>query len=465
VLGGRDCIGVMPTGAGKSLTYQIPARILPGTVLVVSPLISLMKDQVDALERVGFRATVLNSTLDGSTRRDRLARLRRAEYELVYVAPEGLEGGLRDALAGMRVSLVAVDEAHCISEWGHDFRPAYRRLCGLKQQLGSPPILALTATATRPVVRDIMRQLGMVKPDGFKGAFFRPNLRLTVHKKGDGRGSRKDLLAFARRRRGETGIVYTLSRRNVESLAGFLRAAGVRAAPYHAGLEDAVRARHQDAFARDEVDVVVATIAFGMGIDKSNVRWVIHRELPRSIESWYQEIGRAGRDGLASDCVLLYSWADVVSHRALQESIEDPAARAAARRSSVAAFELADAPGCRWRNLVRHFDEAIESCATSCDVCRGETLVDLVRPGRSERATAAVAAAPDDALFERLRALRRALADAEGVPAYIVFSDAVLARMAAARPTDDAGLLAISGVGRAKLVRYGAAFLRVLRET
>jgi ATP-dependent DNA helicase RecQ len=465
VLGGRDCIGVMPTGAGKSLTYQIPARILPGTVLVVSPLISLMKDQVDALERVGFRATVLNSTLDGSTRRDRLARLRRGEYELVYVAPEGLEAGLRGALAGVRVSLVAVDEAHCISEWGHDFRPAYRRLCGLKQQLGSPPILALTATATRPVVRDIMRQLGMVKPDGFKGAFFRPNLRLTVHKKGDGRGSRKDLLAFARRRRGETGIVYTLSRRNVESLAGFLRAAGVRAVPYHAGLEDAVRARHQDAFARDEVDVVVATIAFGMGIDKSNVRWVIHRELPRSIESWYQEIGRAGRDGLASDCLLLYSWADVVSHRALQESIEDPAARAAARRSSVAAFELADAAGCRWRNLVRHFDETIESCATSCDVCRGETLVDLVRPGRSERATAAVAAAPDDALFERLRALRRALADAEGVPAYIVFSDAVLARMAAARPTDDAGLLAISGVGPAKLVRYGAAFLRVLRGT
>ena len=461
VLGGRDCIGVMPTGAGKSLTYQIPARILPGTGLVVSPLISLMKDQVDALERAGFRATVLNSTLDGPTRRDRLARLRRGEYELVYVAPEGLEAGLRGALAGVRVSLVAVDEAHCISEWGHDFRPAYRRLCGLKQQLGGPPILALTATATRPVVRDIMRQLGMVKPDGFKGSFFRPNLRLTVHKKGDGRGSRKDLLAFMRRRRGETGIVYTLSRRNVESLAAFLHDAGVRAVPYHAGLDDALRARHQDAFARDEVDVVVATIAFGMGIDKSNVRWVIHRELPRSIESWYQEIGRAGRDGLASDCVLLYSWADVVSHRALQESIEDPAARAAARRSSVAAFELADAPGCRWRNLVGHFDEPIEPCATSCDVCRGDTLVDLVRAAPAAVTTSA--AALDDALFERLRALRRALADAEGVPAYIVFSDAVLARMAAARPTDDAGLLAISGVGPAKLLRYGEAFLRVLR--
>jgi ATP-dependent DNA helicase RecQ len=461
VLAGRDCIGVMPTGAGKSLTYQIPARILPGTALVVSPLISLMKDQVDALTRAGFRATVLNSTLDPATRRDRLARLRRGEYELVYVAPEGLEGGLRHTLAGLRVTLVAVDEAHCISEWGHDFRPAYRRLCGLKQQLGGPPVLALTATATRPVVRDIMRQLGMVKPDGFKGAFFRPNLRLTVHKKGDGRGSRKDLVAFARARRGESGIVYTLSRRNVESLARSLCDAGIRAVPYHAGLEDAVRARHQEAFARDRVDVVVATVAFGMGIDKSNVRWVLHRELPRSIESWYQEIGRAGRDGLASDCVLLYSWADVVSHRALQERIEDAAARAAARRSSGAAFALADAAGCRWQNLVRHFDESIDPCGTSCDACRGETLLDLVRP---EPAAARHSAAPDGELFAQLRAVRRALADAEGVPAYVVFSDAVLARMATARPADEQALLAISGVGPTKLARYGDAFLRVLRQ-
>jgi ATP-dependent DNA helicase RecQ len=465
VLEGRDAIGVMPTGAGKSLTYQIPARILPGTVVVVSPLISLMKDQVDGLERAGFRATVLNSTLDWETRRDRLASLRRGEYELVYVAPEGLEGGLRQALAGVRVSLVAVDEAHCISEWGHDFRPAYRRLCGLKAELGGPPVLALTATATRPVVRDIIRQLGMVKPGGFKGSFFRSNLRLTLHKKGDGRGSRKDMLGFIRQRHGQTGIVYTLSRRNVESLAQFLASAGVRAVPYHAGLEDAVRTRHQDAFARDEVDVVVATIAFGMGIDKSNVRWIVHRELPRSIEGWYQEIGRAGRDGLPSDCVLLYSWADVIGHRAMQDAIADPAVRAAARRSSATAFELADAPGCRWRNLVRHFDETIEPCGDACDACRGTTLLDLVRAKPALRPGGPGGdALPDAALFERLRAVRRTLAEAEGVPAYIVFSDAVLARMAAERPTDESGLLAVSGVGPAKLARYGAAFLRVLRR-
>src|SRR5207249_2089749 len=369
VLGGRYCIGVMPTGAGTSLTFPLPARLLPGTVLVVSPLISLMKDQVDALTRNAFRATVINSTLDWETKRDRLRRLQAGEYELAYVAPEGLEGNLRGFLGGVNVSLVVVDEAHCISEWGHDFRPAYRKLKGLKQELGGIPILALTATATRRVVGDIIRQLGMVKPDGFKGSFCRPNLVLTAHKKGDGRGSRKDLLTWVRRRAGESGIIYTLSRRNVESLTDFLRAAGVRAVAYHAGLEDAVRERNQNALAR----------------------------------------------------------------------------------------------GCRWRNLVSYFDETIAACGASCDECRGVPFTDLVKPAKAAKAPAApapagaVEPAADGALFQRLRALRRALADAEGVPAYIVFSDAVLARMAAERPTDEAGLLAVAGVGPAKLARYGHA--------
>ncbi len=394
MLAGRDCIGVMPTGAGKSLTFQIPARLVPGTVLVVSPLISLMKDQVDALARNGFRATVINSTLDWETKRDRLRRLRAGEYELAYVAPEGLEGNLRGFLAGVNVSLVVVDEAHCISEWGHDFRPAYRKLKGLKQELGGIPILALTATATRRVVGDIIRQLGMVKPDGFKGSFFRPNLVLTAHKKGDGRGSRKDLLAWVRRRAGESGIIYALSRRNVESLTDFLRAAGVRAVPYHAGLDDAVRERNQNAFARDEVDVVVATIAFGMGIDKSNVRYVIHREMPRSIESYYQEIGRAGRDGLPADCLLLYSWADVLSHERFQDGIEDDEVQREARRKTRAMYELADAPGCRWRNLVSYLDETIAACGASCDECRGVPFVELGPPptARSSSACAPSAA-------------------------------------------------------------------------
>jgi len=485
VLAGRDCIGLMPTGAGKSLTYQIPARILPGTVLVVSPLISLMKDQVDALERTGFRATVLNSTLDPATRRDRLRRVRAGEYELVYVAPEGLEGSLRGLIGDVKVSLVAVDEAHCISEWGHDFRPAYRRLRGLKQELGGIPILALTATATRRVAGDIIRQLGMVKPGGFKGSFLRTNLVLSAHKKGDGRGSREDLLAWVRSRAGASGIVYGLTRKNVESLADYLRRGGVRVVPYHAGLDERLRAEHQERFARDEVDVVVATIAFGMGIDKSNVRYVIHREMPRSIESYYQEIGRAGRDGLESQCILLYSWADVLSHKRFQDGIADPTVRADAEQKSVAMFRLAEARGCRHRNLVSYFDALVGACGTACDQCRGTSAAELLRSaprrGLVQRATPARSgalvrdAAPaaraeprdapvDDELFERLRALRRRLADAEGVPAYIVFSDAVLARMAADRPRDEAGLLSISGVGPAKLERYGDAFLRVLRD-
>ena len=479
VVGGRDCIGVMPTGAGKSLTFQIPARILPGTVLVVSPLISLMKDQVDALTRYGFRATVLNSSIDYETRRDRLKRMRAGEYELVYVAPEGLEGSLRNLLADVRISLVVVDEAHCISEWGHDFRPAYRRLCGLKQELGGVPILALTATATRKVAGDIIRQLGMVKPDGFKGSFFRANLKLWAHKKGDGRGSREDLLGYVRRRAGESGIIYALSRKNVDALAGYLAARGVRALPYHAGLDEETRARHQEAFARDEVDVVVATIAFGMGIDKSNVRYVIHREMPRSIESYMQEIGRAGRDGCPSDCLLLYSWADVIAHERLQSTIEDPQLRAAARAKSKAMFELADAPGCRHQRLVAAFDDTIAPCGDACDQCLGVALGDELAASRARGAiasgksggsakpvtsTAAAMSAADAACFERLRVLRRSLADAEGVPAYIVFSDAVLARMATARPTDDATLLAVPGVGPAKLARYGEVFLRALRE-
>jgi ATP-dependent DNA helicase RecQ len=484
VLRGRDCIGVMPTGAGKSITFQIPAKILPGAVLVLSPLISLMKDQVDALVRLGFRATVLNSSVEWEERQRRLALLRRGELEIVYLAPEALEGSLRSVIAGCRISLVVVDEAHCISHWGHDFRPAYRKLQGLKQELGAIPVLALTATATRRVALDILRQLGMSKPEGYKGSFFRSNLQVTAVRKGTGRNVRDDLLGVVARHRGDSGIVYCMSRRAVEQTAAWLQHEGVRAAPYHGGMADIDRARAQDAFARDEVDVVVATVAFGMGIDKSNVRFVVHKDMPRSIEAWYQEIGRAGRDGEPSDCVLFYSWADVVAYDRFLDDIDDPALRDDTRRKTVDLFELVSRGACRHQALVGYFDETIAPCGGACDVCRGTgieaVVVPVARRGRDRprRGPAASAGAPsrldialaqlpagDDASqrFERLRALRKNLADAEGVPAYIVFSDAVLRQMAAAVPRTRAAMLLISGVGPVKLERYGDAFLELLR--
>jgi ATP-dependent DNA helicase RecQ len=500
VLAGRDCIGVMPTGAGKSLTFQVPAKILPGAVLVISPLISLMKDQVDGLVRLGFRAGTVNSSLPYEERRERLAAFRRGEIELLYLAPEALEGSLRNLIAGCPVSLVVVDEAHCISHWGHDFRPAYRKLAGLKQELGEIPVLALTATATRRVAGDIIQQLGMKKPDGFKGSFYRANLRITAVKKGEAkpaagparpaRNVRRDLLALLRTRRGESAIVYCMSRRSVESTAEFLAANGIKAAPYHAGLPDETRARNQDAFARDDLDVIVATIAFGMGIDKSNVRFVIHRDMPRSIEAWTQEIGRAGRDGLESDCVLLYSWADVIGYDGFLDEIEDQEVRGETRNKTIQMFRLADGRECRHRALARYFDETVAPCGTSCDVCRGEGIESLIaarsaarasggpravadarggfmgggreRAGAPEEIPVEPPGAEEEAAFQRLRGLRKRLADAEGVPAYIVFSDAVLRTMARRRPRTPAEMLRVPGVGPVKLERYGAAFLAEL---
>jgi ATP-dependent DNA helicase RecQ len=473
VLAGRDCIGLMPTGAGKSLTFQIPAKLLKGTVLVLSPLISLMKDQVDALERLGFRAALFNSTLDDVERTLILRKLRRGELELLYIAPEALSNSLRSIFSDSPISLVVVDEAHCISHWGHDFRPAYRQLRDLKSQLGDIPVLALTATATRRVALDIIRSLGMRKPAGYKGTFYRPNLRIIGQKKGDGRNTRRDILNVLRGHPNESGIVYCATRRAVDSLTEWLGSQGVSVLPYHAGLSDADRTRNQDAFARDSVNVVVATVAFGMGIDKSNVRFVVHRDMPRSIEAWYQEIGRAGRDGLPSDCVTFFSWADVVGYDAFLSDISDPELRDETRSKTVGLFRLLDRGNCRHQALCGYFDETISPCGHSCDRCLGRNLDDLFPRRAAAHAPSARSMTPSwqlsssDAeadVFERLRVLRREIADRENVPAYIVFSDAVLREMARRKPKSEIELRGISGVGPAKIARYGDVFLRALHQ-
>ncbi len=391
VLAGRDCVGVMPTGAGKSLTYQLPARLLGGTTLVISPLIALMKDQVDAMARAGLRATFLNSTLPPEERRARVAALRRGEVELLYAAPEGLEASVGSALSGLGLSLLAVDEAHCISAWGHDFRPAYRNLAGLKDRFGAP-VLALTATATREVTRDIAGQLGMVEPLLVTGSFLRTNLKLhAVKKGGDAPSSRDAILRLIKGRRRQSGIVYALGRKTVDGLAEFLADHGIRAAAYHAGLEPAERERVQDAFAAGAAEVVVATIAFGMGIDKADIRYVIHRDMPRSLEAYYQEIGRAGRDGEDSDCVLFYSWADVAALDRM--SGDDEQFAAMQRRQSRAMFRFADEPGCRHERLVGHFGEVASACGDACDACGLEPLVAEPRAGAARAASGTRSAA------------------------------------------------------------------------
>ena len=366
-LAGRDVFVLMPTGGGKSLCFQLPALMRNGLTIVVSPLISLMKDQVDALQTSGIPATYLNSTLDRTEAKTRWRGLHRGEYRMLYVAPERLmlDAFLERAL-NWDIAQLAIDEAHCISEWGHDFRPEYRELKRLRKHLPDVPIMALTATATERVRADIVKELKLRDPRCYVASFNRANLTYRIIPK---TAPYEQLMAFIRSRPNDSGIVYCASRKNTESLARNLNEDGIATKPYHAGLTTSERTKHQDAFLRDDVRVITATIAFGMGINKPNVRFVVHYDLPKNLESYYQETGRAGRDGLPSECVLLFSPSDVAKQLHFIEEKSESEARIA-RAQLRQMVNYAETRECRRKALLEYFGENFpERRCEGCDNC------------------------------------------------------------------------------------------------
>ncbi|MGK7397283.1 MAG: DNA helicase RecQ [Candidatus Cyclobacteriaceae bacterium M3_2C_046] len=366
ILNKTNTFVIMPTGAGKSLCYQLPAILQAGTAIVISPLIALMKNQVDQLNALGVNAQVLNSTLNKSEVNRVIDETLRGKVKLLYVAPESLNKEEYVAfLKRANISFVAIDEAHCISEWGHDFRPEYRRIKSIIGQIGDLPIIALTATATPKVQLDIHRNLQMEDADVFKSSFNRKNLYYEVRPK---QHTKKQLIRYIKEHKGKSGIVYCLSRKKVEEIAELLRVNDIKAAPYHAGMDSAVRIKNQDDFLNEEVDVIVATIAFGMGIDKPDVRFVIHYDTPKSLEGYYQETGRAGRDGLEGNCIMFYSYNDILK---LEKFNKDKSVTER-DNAKILLYEMsayAESSVCRRRQLLHYFGEKYEKDCGFCDNC------------------------------------------------------------------------------------------------
>jgi len=364
-LAGKDVFALLPTGGGKSLCFQLPALARDGLTVVVSPLIALMKDQVDALQASGIAATFLNSSLTQDESRNRLRGLHNGEFKLLYVAPERLMlSGFLEDLKRWNVQLIAIDEAHCISEWGHDFRPEYRQISQLRKHFPAVPFMALTATATGRVREDIVKHLQLREPKCYVASFNRPNLTYRVVAKNK---PFDQLFEFLRARPKESGIVYCLSRKATESVAERLNENGIRAKPYHAGLTPNERSEHQELFLRDNIRVVCATIAFGMGINKPNVRFVVHYDLPKNIEGYYQETGRAGRDGLPGECVLLFSPGDAVKQTTFIDEKPNPQEREIARKQLQQMVHYAECANCRRTELLAYFGE--EFSANDCGAC------------------------------------------------------------------------------------------------
>jgi len=574
IFASKDALVLMPTGGGKSVCFQIPAVTLPGTCVVVSPLISLMKDQVEGLRSNGISAAFINSAIDSREQLQVEEAFYSGQLNLLYVSPEKLvSGNFVSILKRGKINLFAIDEAHCISAWGHDFRPEYTQLGMLKQQFPHVPIVALTATADKLTRKDIVDQLKLDEPEVFIASFDRPNLSLEVR---PGLQRLQQIEDFIRKHPQQAGIIYTLSRKATEDIADKLKQKGFKAEAYHAGLSPDRRSKIQDLFINDNLQIVCATVAFGMGIDKSNVRWVIHYNLPKNLEGYYQEIGRAGRDGAKSDTLLFYSFADVSMLRDIIQNGENAGQNEIQLVKLERMQQYAESLACRRRILLAYFGENQSENCGNCDICRNppqsidgtviaqkalsavyrlqekvpmSMLIDVLRgSGRREiqqlgydtiktygagrdlsqwdwqhylmqlinlgylevaydaanvlRLTAASqevlfknrsvqlirptsykerqeeekAAAKvktqtqvkrerlRDELFEHLRQIRKEIAQKEGIPPYLIFSDATLEEMAYHKPHTEDAMLAVSGVGEKKLVQYGYRFIKAIRN-
>lgn len=471
VLTGKDALAVMPTGGGKSLCYQLPAVMLDGLTVVVSPLIALMEDQVRQLHELKIPAAFLNSTVAHNAYLAIQKCVRSGDVKLLYVAPETL---LRPEtlmlLQQSRLCCLAVDEAHCISEWGHDFRPDYRQLPQVRRRFPNAVCLALTATATARVRTDICQLLGIRSEGQFVASFNRPNLFLRVEPREKGL---PQTLAFLERHRGESGIIYCATRKQVDGLALDLKANGWPALAYHAGMEDALRRENQTRFTNNEVPVMVATIAFGMGINKSNIRFVLHYNLPKDLESYYQEIGRAGRDGKPSECLLLFSRKDATTVRRF--IAHGAATECAGREERLnALMGFAEARQCRRIPLLAYFGEASAKSCGACDNCRttpalaaskkeSAIVIPIMDKTRRRRRDPGCES-PHPELFQRLRELRKRLAEEEGVAPFVIFWDSMLLEMTASLPRDERAFCAVKGVGPGKLAKYGVHFIAAIDQ-
>lgn len=464
IMDGGDALVLMPTGGGKSLCYQIPAIRRHGVGVVVSPLIALMQDQVDALRKLGVRAAYLNSTLDGQVVIDTEQRVLRGEIDLIYVSPERV---LKKSFAAIldqlyrtgSLALFAIDEAHCISQWGHDFRPDYRRLSQLHERYPNVPRIALTATADDRTRREIASQLCLDDAPAFVSSFDRPNICYSVVQRGN---RHQQLINFMGGHRHEAGIVYCMTRDDVEETALWLNGNGINALPYHAGLVPAVRKKNQDRFLREDGMVMVATNAFGMGIDKPDVRFVAHLGLPKSMEAYYQETGRAGRDGLPADAWMCYGLNDAMVHR---RRIDD--SKCSPRRMRVEGMKLDAMLGwcrttsCRRALLLNYFSEKADACG-NCDNCLAPPTADDTVPPKKRACSAVQTHDATDPLFLALRAWRSDTAQEQQVPAFAVFSDRTLYRLTVSRPATQTNLGLVAGVGPDKASRYGRDLLRLL---